>query len=192
MDTTDLLSLFVAQFREWWPYVTDFFGYIYNFLGVNLDWIRLGFLAVSAVLLVFSIILGKKFRDDMESFRGLRLRDLFGFGTKRPIKYLKRWTKVEENLESGEKERIRMAVIEARHLFDDLFDESGYKGLDFRERFERFAEHHNFERRDDLLDGEEVARSLERNPEQKIDYEGASEIIKVYREGINEIYKVEE
>jgi len=80
MEQVNLLALFIAQFEEWWFQVKDFGVRI---LLNNLDWIKFGFLIVSIALLIGIIVLTKKGLEDFEDFRGLTLRDILGFNSKK-------------------------------------------------------------------------------------------------------------
>lgn len=187
----DLLSLFSAQIKEWLPVVTDFLTDIWDFLVGNFGWIELGFLLLAAVFLFGVIIFTKRAKEEFESYKGITVKDALGLGSKKPVEYFEKWETIKRNLESKNEERIKKAVIEARHLFDRLLHESLYKGKTFRERLGHFLNTIDFHKRDDLLRAEEAAKDLEGGKKEEISYEEASEIIEVYEEAINAVYDVE-
>lgn len=187
----DLLSLFSAQIKEWLPVVTDILTEIWNFLVDNFGWIELGFLLLTAVFLFGVIIFTKRAKEEFESYKGITVKDALGLGSKRPVEYFEKWETIKRNLKSKKEDKVKKAVIEARHLFDRLLHESLYKGRTFRERLGNFVNTIDFHKRDDLLKAEETAKDLEGGKKEEISYEEASEIIEVYEEAINAVYDVE-
>jgi len=192
MIEPDLLSLFIAQFQEWWPSIEGFFEGAYWWVVNNLSFIKMISFFISGVVLLGVIIYFKKVVDEVKKYRNLKIRDFLGLGSKNPVKYLKRWNKIEQSLESGEKGRLREAVIEARHIFDNLLDESGYLGESIEIKIKRFAKAEDFEEIDDLLKAESFSSNLENSLEQGVDNKKARELISVYRKAINEILEVED
>ncbi len=187
----DLLSLFAAQIEEWWPDVADFLVGIWNFLADNFGWIEFGFILLAAVFLFGVIIFTKRAKEEFESYKGLKVKDVFGLGSKKPVEYFDEWETVKRNLNSKKEDRVRKAVIEARHLFDRLLHESLYKGKTFGERLGNFMNTVDFHKRSELLKAEDTAKDLEGGKREEIPYEEASEIIGVYEEAINAVYDVE-
>ncbi len=187
----DLLAIIVNESVDFWPVLKDFVLKAYWSVLDNIGWIQFVVLFVSGVLLVAIIVLTKRGKREFELFRNLGIKDLLGLGAKKPIKYLKQWQRVKENLESKDKERIAMAVIEARHLFHRLLEEAGYRGEGFEARLKKFLRSSSFEDENSLLEAEDFVGNLEGNSRQGIDYDVAKGVIQVYEKAISEELEVD-
>ncbi len=186
----DLLAIIVNKSVEFWPVLKDLVMKFYWNVIDNLGWIQFSILFVSGVLLVAIVVLVKRGKREFELFRNLGIKDLLGLGAKRPIRHLKQWKRVKSNLESRDKERIAMAVIEARHLFHRLLEEAGYKGESFEMRLNKFLRSSGFEDENNLLEAEDFVGNLEGDSRQGIDYDVAKGVLQVYEKAISEELEV--
>jgi hypothetical protein len=175
-------------FEEWWPYILDFFVSVWETLLEYLDLIEAVFLLASAVFLIAIIIFIKRTKDEFESYKGVRLRDVLILRTGRHSDYFRIWRTIKKDLYSKKEERMKNAVIRARHLLDDLLHEAEYGGSTFGSRLESFVDDINFSERDKLLEAEEVVKNLKKGDLESIDHKKASEIIEVYKKALNDVY----
>jgi hypothetical protein len=58
-----------------------------------------------------------------------------------PVKLDKKWQKVLMRLKKGDEASLKLAIIEADNIFDDILKRMGLPGMDMGERLRQFEEH---------------------------------------------------
>ncbi len=53
----------------------------------------------------------------------------------------KKWQAIQERLKRGDDASLKLAVIEADNIFDDILKRMGFPGVDFEERLRQFEPH---------------------------------------------------
>jgi hypothetical protein len=186
MNSPDVNSYLYAQIKHYWPQLKSFILSFFNFLVQNYQWLRLGVLLISGFILVLIIIVFRRGKKDFELFRNLTIRDILGLNSKKPIKYLDQWKKIEDLLKIKREKEMILAIIEARNLFNRLLYESGYREETFEGRLEKFKHVTGFKEVDDLLEVESLIKKIKLNDDFKIDYQSTDKIIKIYKKAISE------
>jgi hypothetical protein len=119
----------------------------------------------------------------------LFLWDLKEFLFYRPIEieeFKKEWLKIKKRLESGIEAELKLALIEADSLVEEVLDKKGYKGKDFEERVRGLIPEF-------LIDLEEILKvhqlrdDIIEDPTLKIDPREIQKAISVYEKILREL-----
>ena len=156
------------------------------FLKDNTGFLKTLSFLISTLLLWGIIYFTRGTIKEMRKMRSLNLRDLLGIGTKFHPRILKAWGLVLELLETKEEDKVKLAVIEADRLLDHLLIVLGYKGVDAAERFGQISPSH-FSNAPEILKAHELALKLSEDSNLNITFEGAQEIIEVYKKAFEEV-----
>jgi len=101
----------------------------------TLLWLKIFSMSISLLLIVSIIILLSRAKatwwisERLDSFRKPNL----------PQYYEKRWQKIQDRLEAADEANLKLAIIEADSLLDDILKRMGLAGKDMGERLEQIT-----------------------------------------------------
>ncbi len=156
------------------------------FLSKNTDILKMILIFLSVSLLIGIIYSAKRGIRETQKMRSLRLNDVLGLGPAFRPRSLKAWQVILKRLESGEEGDLKLAVIEADHLFDHLLVLLSYGGLLPDERFKKLSPS-QFSDVKGIHESHETAHKLLTEPGLQITHAGAEKIISVYKKAFEEI-----
>lgn len=168
------------------PFVDGWTTSTSGFLIKNLGLFKFFAFVISVLLFVGIIYVVRGSVREAKKLRALTFKDLLGLGPTLKPRSLKAWQTILKRLESKEEGQLKLAVIEADRLFDHLLIMVGYRGKNFEDRFKcltssQFSNLHDLER------VHKIVERLLTEPDTQITFEGASEIINVYRLAFEEM-----
>ncbi len=114
--------------------------------------------------------------ERIDSFRKVNL----------PQKTEQRWLKIKERLEKGDEANLKMAIIEADGIFDDLLKRMAFPGKDMAERLTQF-EKHELKSIDELWAAHRLRNLIVHEPAIKITQQEAERAIKGYEAALKEL-----
>lgn len=103
-----------------------------------------------------------------------------------PKKMIKKWTKIEERLESGQEAELKLAVIEADKFFDDILKRCGYSGKDMGERLRKIntSQMPNI---DNLWQAHKIRNNVVHDINYKLTVIDAEKAIKFYKKALEDL-----
>lgn len=142
-------------------------------------------LILKIILIAFSII----FLGGIIFFlvRSTYISDKFGtdavdfFRSRPPLKkkITKRWRENRQRLETREMANLKLAIIEADSIIDDLFKRIGYKGESLGERLEQIKPA-QISYIEEIWKAHKVRNSVVHNPDYELSYEEAKQTFDIY------------
>lgn len=102
----------------------------------------------------------------------------------------KKWNKLLERIKSGDERDLRLAVIEADSMVDEIFKEHGHPGKDMGERLKSIhpSEIDNI---NDLWEAHKIRNRLAHEADFHLPVEEAKRIIEIYHKTIEELLNIE-
>lgn len=119
----------------------------------------------------------------------LFLRDLKEFLSYKPYFakiYAPKWAKIKKRLESKIEAEVKLAILEADNLLDDLLKREGYSGQTLEEKLEKLTKEilPNIE---ELKEAIKVKKAIVEDPSFKLDFEEASKVISIYEKALKDL-----
>lgn len=168
-------------------YLLDFYNQIYSYLsGPELSGLisalKLISWSISGFLIFLIIILLRR------SDAAWRLRERFVaqesvYG---PQRVDRRWQKIGERLQRGDEANLKLAVIEADNLFDDILKRMALPGRDMGERLAQF-EKHELSSIDLVWDAHRLRNLIVHNHEVKITRDQAEQAVSYIEKALKEL-----
>jgi len=102
----------------------------------------------------------------------------------------KKWSKLLERIKSGDERDLRLAIIEADSLVDEILKEHGHPGQDMGERLKSIhpSEMDNL---NDLWEAHKVRNRLAHEADFHLPIDEAKKIIGIYHKTIEELLSIE-
>jgi hypothetical protein len=157
---------------------------IKSFLGSGFFWFVKFLLAIYVVVLFVDMVL-------LLVLRGLGgdLRDTLK-GAQMPIaskkKMQKRWITIEERIKTNQNAQLKIAILEADKLVDEVLFNIGYGGKNMKERLDA-ADANQIEEIDNLREGHEVRNKIIYDDNFYLDKAEAERVINLYREFLDNL-----
>lgn len=98
----------------------------------------------------------------------------------------RRWQKINERLQKGDEANLKLAVIEADNLFDDILRRMALPGRDMGERLKQF-EKHELSSIDLVWDAHRLRNLIVHNHEAKITHEQAEQAVSYIEKALKEL-----
>jgi hypothetical protein len=147
--------------------------------------IKIIFLAYSAFFLGF--ILWGLIKTTW--FKRIFLWDFKEFLFYRPIeieKFKKEWEKIKKRISSDIEAELKLAVIEADSLLDEVLEKKGYQGKTFEEKIQDLAPD-ILPTLDELLKAHQLRNDIIEDPSLKIDKNEARKALSLYEKVLKEL-----
>lgn len=97
-----------------------------------------------------------------------------------------RWEKIKGRLEKGDQASLKLAVIEADKIMDDIFIRMALPGKDMQERLAQFQKH-ELSSVDLVWEAHRLRNLIVNNPKTEITEEQATEAIRYYETALKEL-----
>ena len=101
-------------------------------------------------------------------------------------KIISRWDKIKNRLEKGDQASLKLAVIEADKIIDDIFIRMALPGKDMQERLAQFQKH-ELSSVDLVWEAHRLRNLIVNNPKAEISAEQATEAIRYYETALKEL-----
>jgi hypothetical protein len=136
------------------------------------------FLAMVIYFMINSSWLQYKFLEDVSEF--------FSWQSYGQRQMSKQWSKIKKRAESGAESDLKLAIIDADDLLNEVLDNAGYEGKDFEDTIKK-AGKLLAPVLDDLVDAHETRNSIVYEPDYKLSAEQAKKILATYESAVNNI-----
>ncbi len=171
---------------------TDFFlGLIkifLDFIAVNLLTIQITSFLISSVLLGLTIFFISK--TDFLSQPIEHLFEVFGKANKFKTRIIKGWKEIRRRLKSGKPDDLKLAVVEADKILDDILRLAGYAGRDLDECLEQMPAN-QFSNFEELKQAHKFSVRIVNEPGFVISLDEAKTIIGTYKKAFQELNLIE-
>ncbi|OIO47448.1 MAG: hypothetical protein AUJ32_03030 [Parcubacteria group bacterium CG1_02_40_82] len=150
--------------------------------GRFLLWAKLISYSISTLLIFSMIILLSRSRatwwvaERLDSFRKPNL----------PERMQKDWEKINDRLEKGDEASLKLAIIEADNMLEDVLKRMGMEGKDMGERLEQLNTE-QFKSYNDVLEAHRLRNLIVHQKDILITKEQAERATKAYGEGLKEL-----
>jgi len=159
-----------------------------NFISENLLLIQFISLCISSILLFFSIYFLVKIGivgEDIEHYIGV-------FTSKDVCKRrsLRAWKQIQKRLKTGKADQLKLAILEADRILNEILKMAGYPGKNLDERLEQIssAQISNIE---ELRQAHKLKNRLVSEPDFVITRNEAEIIIDIYKKAFQELNLIE-
>ena len=102
----------------------------------------------------------------------------------------KKWNKLLERIKSGDERDLRLAIIEADSLVDEIFKEHGHPGEDMGERLKSIHPS-EIDNLNDLWEAHKIRNRLAHEADFHLPADEAKRIIGIYHKTIEELLNIE-
>lgn len=142
-----------------------------------------------SVLLSGALIFGIVFfilRLGILNYHAERFIDVSGFGDLSRRRSVKAWLQIKKRMRLGGEANIKLAVIEADKIFDEMIKLSGYKGETMADRLKQItaAQLSNIEQ---LWQAHKIRNRLVHEPDYYLTQEQAEAALSIYKQAFQEI-----
>lgn len=150
--------------------------------GRFLLWAKLISYSISTLLIFSMIILLTRSRatwwvaERLDSFRKPNL----------PERMQKDWEKINDRIEKGDEASLKLAIIEADNMLEDVLKRMGMEGKDMGERLEQLNTQ-QFKSYNDVLEAHRLRNLIVHQKDIIITKEQAEKAAKAYEEGLKEL-----
>jgi len=147
--------------------------------------IKIIFLAYSAFF--FGFILWGLIKTTW--FKRIFLWDFKEFLFYRPIeieKFKKEWEKIKKRIASDIEAELKLAIIEADSLFNEVLDQKGYRGKSFEEKIQDLVPD-ILPNLDQILKAHQLRNDIIEDPTLKIDKNEIKKVISLYEKVLKEL-----
>jgi len=121
--------------------------------------------------------------------KDLLIYDIIEFLTFKPygVGRAKRvWKKILERMEKGVESEVKLAVIEAEDLLDDILKKLGYKGESFGERIKEMPRN-LMPNIDDLQEAHKIHNNIIHDPNYRLNLDQAKTILEIYKKALQNL-----
>lgn len=165
----------------------DLYDRIYNFLTSNdfsstLLVLKLISWSISLFFIILIVILLKK----SEAAWWIKEGRVAGHYVYRAKKLDKKWQTIQARLKRGDEANLKLAIIEADNLFDDILKRMALPGVDMAERLRQF-EKHELKSVDLIWEAHRWRNQIVHEPGVHISLEQAEQAIKGYEAALKEL-----
>lgn len=98
----------------------------------------------------------------------------------------KKWKKIQDRLKKGDEANLKLAVIEADNIFDEILKRMGLPGKDMGERLKEFQKH-ELSSIDFVWEAHRLRNLIVHEPSVHVTYEQAETAIKYYETALKEL-----
>jgi len=151
----------------------------------KLLWVRLGFFAVSVLLVLAIVILILK----THYLQWLFVQDFWEFFTFRPFgakRITRIWNKIQRRLDAGLESEYKMAVIEADDMLDVSLKRMGYMGSNLEERLGKLTSA-TLENIEEVYTAHKVRNNIVHNPDYRLSLDEARATLDIYEKAFNSL-----
>ncbi|MDD5589749.1 MAG: hypothetical protein PHQ47_01070 [Candidatus Portnoybacteria bacterium] len=171
--------------------IFDYFYELYDYLAVYFSSpsfqrtvliLKLFSFVVSALLMFAIIILlsrakaGWWVKERLDSFKKPNL----------PQKFEQKWNQIKIRIETGDETNLKMAVIEADSMLDEILKRMSLPGKDMGERLEQISKNH-LPSIDDVWEAHRLRNTIVHNPDIGISHKEAEKSIEAYEKALKEL-----
>lgn len=157
----------------------DFREFAGNFLGPALPWLYTISIALSLLFIwgiVYSII-----RSGYMNYQIDYYSDYLGLGTVGRRRQLRVWKQILKRVSSNDASQLKLAVLEADKIMDEIFKMSGYRGDTVDDRFGQVSAE-VLPNIDQVREAHKVRDRIAREPDFTITQQEAKEVLKIYQQ----------
>jgi hypothetical protein len=159
-----------------------------NFFAENLLIIQLISFFISVIFIGFSIYFIIKI-----NLAGERLkyyREVLGGVNISKRRTLKIWKRIQQRLKTGKTEQLKLAILEADKILDEILKMAGYRGKNLEERlsFITVAQLSNIE---EIKRAHKLKERIISEPDLTITFDEARAIIDIYKKALQELNLIE-
>ena len=111
------------------------------------------------------------------------------FVSPRPLpkkKLIKKWSKIEERLKSEQEAELKLAIIEADKLFDDILKRCGYLGKDMGDRL-RKVNASQISNINDIWSSHKIRNNIVHNIDCRLTDFEAEKAVRAYKKALEEL-----
>ena len=101
-------------------------------------------------------------------------------------KFLKKWTKIEERIKSGQDAEMKLAIIEADKIFDDFLKKCGYFGKDMGERLKKINSS-QISNINEIWQAHKVRNNIVHDLNFKVNQSDAEKSVAAYKKALDEL-----
>lgn len=147
-----------------------------------LFWAKVASFGISCLLLVAMIILLSRSRaawwvsERIDSFRKVKL----------PQRIEQAWLKIQERIEKGDEANLKLAVIEAESILDDILKRMALPGKDMGERLEQINKQ-QLNSLDEVWEAHRLRNLIVHQSGIKISYQEAERAVRSYEKALKEL-----
>ena len=121
-----------------------------------------------------------------EWFKRRFLHDLIEFFSFKPYgirKVLRMWEKILKRLERGEESELKLAIIEADDLLNDVVKKMGYSGETLGEKLKKVSKV-ILPNLDEVFEAHKIKSYIVHDPTYRLDIEEAKRILEIYEKSL--------
>jgi len=159
-----------------------------NFISENLLLIQFLSLFISGILLFFSIYFLVK-----TGIVGQDIEHYIGVFTSKDIckrRSLMAWKQIQKRLKTGKADRLKLAILEADRILNEILKMAGYPGKNLDERLEQ-ADSAQISNIEELRQAHKLKNRLVSEPDFVITRNEAEIIIDIYKKALQELNLIE-
>lgn len=176
-DLTAIIEEFGGFGRQGFDFLASFYGDYRIFLeglGLLSSFLFFG-------LAVFYIVRLKVF-----DFRIQRYQEILSQKTLNRSHSIRAWQRIKKRLSTGRQEEMKLAIVEADKILNELLKVGGYAGKDLEEKL-KLADSAQLSNIESLRETHQFCRRILSEPELVINYAQALENLKVYAQAFQEL-----
>jgi len=148
-------------------------------------WLKIISFIISLFLFTILIILLFKMRARIRSSLDI-VSESIGAPVLPKMKTTKKWEKLLKQVETGDENAYKLAVIEADKTFDDMLKKIGYQGKDMGERMKQIKPG-QMANIDELWQAHRTRNNIVHDPDFKITRSQAEKAVKTYEKILKEL-----
>lgn len=142
--------------------------------------VKILFLLISLFLSGFIIWLLRK-TEWLKYWFGQDLVEFRSFKAFEAVSFVKRWERIKRRLRKDWEPELKLSIIEADQLLDDLLKRMGYTGESLGERLKKLNSN-ILPNIDEIFKAHKIRNNVIHDPDYKLSLSKTKEVIKIYEE----------
>lgn len=114
------------------------------------------------------------------------LREFFSWQPVGVRRITQRWKKIQKRIEAGTEPELKLAVIEAEDLLNDVLDDKGVPGETFEEKIKQVVKI-QLPNLEEVLEAHKTRNAVVYEPDYKLNLEQAKKILEIYERAIKSV-----
>ena len=117
------------------------------------------------------------------------LLDLTEFFTFKPygvVKFSKKWEKIIKRFERGSESEIKLAILEADDLLNEILEKMGYPGETLGEKLKRVKKT-ILPNSEEILEAHKIKSDIVHDPSYFLSFEQAKKVLEIYERTLSEL-----